>query len=45
MFDLLPLLKRKERERFERQELKQAIIDVGVFVVMFVLGLVLVIIL
>lgn len=44
MRDLQPMLRRREKERKDWVELKQAFIDVGVFVLFFIIGLVFVII-
>lgn len=44
IYDLLPLMKKVKQDKIERAEFEQAVIDVGVFVVCFILGLVFVII-
>jgi hypothetical protein len=38
------MMKRKKRQEFERQELKNALLDIGVFVLFFIVGLVFIII-
>lgn len=44
IYDLLPALKRKKRQELEYKELKSALLDIGVFVLFFIVGLVFVII-
>jgi len=39
--DLLPALKRKKKQEFRREELKRALLDIGVLVVLFILVFVL----